>query len=434
MILSWISLSLLAVAPVFGHPGASPLEHAHKAHAPLPDTWYHPRDHPIHGLFRRQAGIPTDGQTYPQVGSPTWAAAYPSSTPDANAMPQEWKDALNAAVQAGKIPNIPPTSDPNNGNPVYPQGFDPLSPQVCSATYKCRLTGDIWDAPDGVIGVSFDDGPLPVSTSDALYTFLQQNNLKVTHFFIGVNIVNNAKEFLTAFNMQDDISVHTWTHPHMTTLSNEDVVAQLAWTMEIIHNSTGGRVPRYWRPPYGDTDIRVSAIAKEVLGLTTVIWNQDTEDWSVGQPGGATAASVNTNIQKWLTGPKSPGLIMLEHELSNFTVQAFIANFPLIAANNWKPVSVAQLDGTNTPYQNSQGTTGAVTPADILANVGNASSGSAAPGNSSSTSTSSTGTPSSTSHSSTPTNSSSSSGLQTRRPRTTRSRAGPRMALTRCHL
>ena len=61
----------------------------------------------------------------------------------------------------------------------------------------------------------------------------------------------------------------------MTTLSHEDVVAQLAWTMELIHNSTGGRVPRFWRPPFGDTDVRVSAIANEVLGLTTVVWNDE---------------------------------------------------------------------------------------------------------------------------------------------------------------
>lgn len=98
----------------------------------------------------------------------------------------------------------------------------------------------------------------------------------MTHFVIGLNIIRYSKQFSTAFNVnQDDIAVHTWTHPHMTTLSNEDVVAQLAWTMELIHNSTGGRVPRFWRPPYGDTDARVSAIAKEVLGLTTIIWNKE---------------------------------------------------------------------------------------------------------------------------------------------------------------
>lgn len=34
--------------------------------------------------------------------------------------------------------------------------------------------------------------------------------------------------------------------------------------MEIIRRSTGGRIPRFWRPPYGDSDNRVRAIAQEV--------------------------------------------------------------------------------------------------------------------------------------------------------------------------
>lgn len=61
----------------------------------------------------------------------------------------------------------------------------------------------------------------------------------------------------------------------MTTLTNEEVLGELGWTMQLIHNSTGGRIPKYWRPPYGDSDNRVRAIAKEVFGLTTVIWNQE---------------------------------------------------------------------------------------------------------------------------------------------------------------
>lgn len=98
-----------------------------------------------------------------------WAAAYPTSTPDASAMPQEWKDALNAAVAAGKIPNLAPsTNDPANG-PVYAKGLDPMSPDVCSATYKCRLDTDLWDAPDGQVGISFDDGPIPVRVLHNFY-------------------------------------------------------------------------------------------------------------------------------------------------------------------------------------------------------------------------------------------------------------------------
>ena len=61
----------------------------------------------------------------------------------------------------------------------------------------------------------------------------------------------------------------------MTTLSNEELLGEFGWTMELIHNSTGGRLPKYWRPPFGDSDERVRAIAKEIFGLTTVIRNQE---------------------------------------------------------------------------------------------------------------------------------------------------------------
>ena len=61
---------------------------------------------------------------------------------------------------------------------------------------------------------------------------------------------------------------------------------------------------------------------------------------------------MNQNLQKWITGPKSPGLVILEHELSNDTVGAFMQAFPLIAQNGWKFESVARMDG-GAVYQNS---------------------------------------------------------------------------------
>jgi chitin deacetylase len=53
--------------------------------------------------------------------------------------------------------------------------------------------------------------------------------------------------------------VYHRTHQHTTTLSNEEVVAELGWTSLLIHNSTGGLVPRFWRPPYGDTGKHTSS-------------------------------------------------------------------------------------------------------------------------------------------------------------------------------
>jgi chitin deacetylase len=217
-------------------------------------------------------------------------------------MPQAWTDALNTAVKAGLIPNIPVSTQANpDANPAYAGFPDPSKPPVCSGYAQCRIDGQIWDAPDGHVGISFDDGPLP--PSDGLYNFLQSNKIPSTHFYIGTNILQYPKEFTFAFEtLQSDIAVHTWTHPYMTTKTNAQVLAELGWTMLLIYNSTNGRLPRYWRPPYGDTDTRVTAIAKEVFGLTTVVWNQDTNDWSLGEQGGTNQSAINTNFDTWLSG------------------------------------------------------------------------------------------------------------------------------------
>lgn len=44
---------------------------------------------------------------------------------------------------------------------------------------------------------------------------------------IGTNILQYWEQFMTAWNHGDDIAVHTWTHPYMTTLDNLDVIAQV---------------------------------------------------------------------------------------------------------------------------------------------------------------------------------------------------------------
>jgi hypothetical protein len=77
-------------------------------------------------------------------------------------MPQEWIDALNVAVQAGKIPNIPPSTQLSSGAAPLYNGLNPTSPQVCSGSYGCQINGTIYNAPAGVMGLAFDDGPLPV--------------------------------------------------------------------------------------------------------------------------------------------------------------------------------------------------------------------------------------------------------------------------------
>lgn len=354
--------TLLAAPAVLAHP----IEHAHVEPRGLGARWYHEPDHAVHRLFARQ----NSSSGTPAVGSPAWAKQYPSGKLTVAGLPSAWTDALNKAVAAGLIPSDCPVSTQNGGGaPTYKNSSGTMNPgkqPVCSSSAQCRGDGQIYDVPDGIVAISFDDGPLPPAMK--LHTFLRQQNQKVTHFYIGQNILQNSAVFLDAYNVSDDdIAVHTWTHPYMTTLSNEMVLGELGWTMQIIHDSTGGRVPRFWRPPYGDSDNRVRAIAREVFGMTTVIWNDDTNDWAI-TAGTQTVAGATKILQKAYTGPKSPGLCILEHELSTQSVGVFIDNYGLIAQNGWTPKSIPDAVGASW-YLNAVDDTGAVTPLDVAAPV-----------------------------------------------------------------
>ncbi|KAG2152243.1 carbohydrate esterase family 4 protein [Suillus cothurnatus] len=354
------AILLLATSAVYA--SVAPAHESHTESKPPGNRWYHEDDHPVHALFKR--GPLGDGIVYPAIGTPEWSAGFPPATADTTMLPQAWVDALNAAALAGKIPDIPQSTSTNGLDPVYPTGYDPMSATVCSSTAKCVTQGDVWDAPPGVIALSFDDGPLPAS--DQLYQFLANHSEHVTHFFIGTNILLYPDQFKTAFEInQDDIAVHTWTHPYMTTKSNIEILAELGWTMELIHNSTGGRIPKYWRPPYGDSDMRVRAVAKEVFGLTTVIWNQDTDDWTLSEPVPLTTPEkIQQQMTQWLTGPKTPGLIVLEHELSDLSVKSFIDAYPMMISNGWTRLSLAQLDAGSV-YQNAWNSTSQVNPGKV---------------------------------------------------------------------
>ncbi|KAG8895009.1 hypothetical protein FRB99_000818 [Tulasnella sp. 403] len=345
----FLTVVLLSSVPLsWAHPLAA--EHAEQRRGGLQGGWFQPADHPVHNLFRRQNA--TANST--AVGSAQWAAQYPPANPDSTKMPQAWIDALNKAQAAGLIPNI---SMSTNEGETYPAGVNATSPQVCSSTQQCRAPGDIWDAPDGMIGISFDDGP--TEFSNTLYQFLKANQIIATHFMIGENILNSPQLVQQAFGQGDHIACHTWSHRYMTGLSSMDVVAEFGYTLQIISDLTGGRITRFWRPPYGDSDNRVRAIAKEIFGLIQVDWNQDTNDWNIGLDN-ITPQSVAANLQTWLTGPKSPGLIILEHELTNDTVSAFINTaWPLIKANGWDHRAIPDL--FNEPwYANAQNDQGAV--------------------------------------------------------------------------
>jgi peptidoglycan/xylan/chitin deacetylase (PgdA/CDA1 family) len=111
---------------------------------------------------------------------------------------------------------------------------------------------------------TFDDGPTNVSS--ILIDYLGTVNQKTTYFQIGTNIADNYLLTQRQYSEGHEIAVHTWSHNDLTLMSGQQVYAELAWTIYVIHASIG-QTPKLFRPPYGNINDVVRTAAAQ-LGLT----------------------------------------------------------------------------------------------------------------------------------------------------------------------
>ncbi|KAF9118345.1 chitin deacetylase [Mortierella sp. 14UC] len=251
--------------------------------------------------------------------------------------------------------------------PVYPLSNDGLCPpagttipagQCWWTCQKCTAPDDITFCPQtGIWGLTYDDGPSP--DSPRLYDDLKAHSQQATLFIVGSRAISYPATLQRAYNEGHQIAIHTWSHPSMTSLSNEQIVAELKWTEKAIV-SVIGVTPIYWRPPYGDVDNRVRAIATQ-LGYKTSIWTDgfDTNDWNI-PAGTATPQSVVATFQSWLTkiSTMPNGFIVLEHDLFPAEVNVSIDGIlPIAFADKaLKMMPIARCLGDAKPYKEGAGT------------------------------------------------------------------------------
>lgn len=198
----------------------------------------------------------------------------PSNYPQLDVVPttntpevQQWI----AEVQASgiQIPNIPPTA----------AGGCPNNTAAAADTSRCWWTcggcvrdTDITDCPTkNTWGLTYDDGPAFYTPN--LLNFLDQNSLKSTFFVIGSRAISLPALLQVEYMGQHHISVHTWSHAApLTTLTNEQVIAELGWCKKVIKDILGV-TPNTMRPPFGDIDDRVRAISL-AMGLKPIMWSR----------------------------------------------------------------------------------------------------------------------------------------------------------------
>ncbi|ORX83510.1 glycoside hydrolase/deacetylase [Basidiobolus meristosporus CBS 931.73] len=218
---------------------------------------------------------------------------------------------------------------------------------------NCPLADDIYGCQTGQWALTFDDGPSQYTSE--LLDILASANVKATFQIIGSNAVQYPDVVKRAYDEGHQIASHTWSHPHLMSLSTEQIVAEVKATENALLNITGA-VPAYIRPPYGEADDRVKAIFK-AMGYHTLLWNMDTLDWDISDKNESASLILDSFKSAIVSGTElnahnDLGFISLQHDLYIDTVRQTPAIAQLLDQYSFHFV-LAYECANLAPYQNT---------------------------------------------------------------------------------
>src|SRR2546423_7662083 len=110
----------------------------------------------------------------------------------------------------------------------------------------------------GYVGLTFDDGPSNAHTP-GLLNALRQNGLRATMFNEGQYAAAYPAQVRAEVSAGMWVGNHSYTHPHMTQLSQSQIQTEIGNTQQAIANAGGGS-PKLFRPPYGETNSTVQSV------------------------------------------------------------------------------------------------------------------------------------------------------------------------------
>lgn len=181
------------------------------------------------------------------------------------------------------------------------------------------------------LALTFDDGPAS-GTTGKLLTILKKAKVKATFFVQGNDVEERPLTLKRIFTEGHDIGNHTYDHPSLPELMDEEITQQLQATQDAVARVTGKR-PTMFRPPYGHTDDRVLDLAAQE-GLSQVLWTGTTLDWSLRDPKKIKSAVLRL--------AKRNGVILM-HDTVPQTVEAMPAVIKELKKRGYHLVTVSKL-------------------------------------------------------------------------------------------
>jgi peptidoglycan-N-acetylglucosamine deacetylase len=176
----------------------------------------------------------------------------------------------------------------------------------------------------GRVALTFDDGPNPASTPHFI-DVLATRNVHATFFLLG-SMLEKApglgRELVAAGH---EVAVHGWTHRNLLLRGPSSTYRDIARAHALIAEVTG-RVPRFYRPPYGVLTTAALLTARS-LNLTPVLWTCWGKDWTRS----ATPTSIVDTLRAGLAGG---GTVLLHDSDCKFARGSWRAS--LLAQGGWR--------------------------------------------------------------------------------------------------
>ncbi len=216
-------------------------------------------------------------------------------------------------------------------------------PAVTTVAAKRQLPIYCTDRDDQRVCLTFDaawgdeDTPL-------LIDILARYRVKATFFVVGEWVDRCAASAKALHDAGHEVMNHSDTHPHMPTLTSEQMKQELTACNDKIEAITGVR-PTLHRAPYGEYSDASLQAAKE-LGMYTIQWDVDSLDWKDLSAEEITARVVS-RVQS--------GSIVLFHNAALHTPEALPAIIETLQAQGYTFCTVSDMIYTDSYTINHEG-------------------------------------------------------------------------------
>jgi cellulose synthase/poly-beta-1,6-N-acetylglucosamine synthase-like glycosyltransferase/peptidoglycan/xylan/chitin deacetylase (PgdA/CDA1 family) len=161
------------------------------------------------------------------------------------------------------------------------------------------------------VAITFDDGPDERNTGKLL-DVLKDLHAPATFFVIGENVMRAPELVVREAQEGHLVGNHTYSHPHLETLTPREAASELAATQRLVEGLTGMRTPLFRGPYTADIDpdrpedLAVLRIAL-ASGYLFIGANVDPDDWA--------PQSVDSIVKRVVDGVTSKkGSIILLHD------------------------------------------------------------------------------------------------------------------------